>query len=386
MFTPGPKGLWSLPMRIIGGPGTAKSDMVTQVAIRAGLHVKVVLASLREPTDFLGMQFAGSDGQMLYSPPDWVAEVSQIPYSVVFFDEINTCAPATQAALLRIVLDRVVGDVKLPKTVRIVAAQNSVEDAAGGYDLAPSLANRFGTLSDWRAPDVDAWVAWLLGSGGDSDSLQGLKISDPVAEERRVMESWHAEYARAAGTVAAFVVRKPALIHQQPVASAPGASSSWPSRRTWAMATRAMAASKIHGLGDEETDRYVGSFVGTAAVVELRSFITKLDLPDPADLLDGRIQFKHSDTRMDVTMSVLSACSALVVPSDAPRRVERSRCLWEILREVMPKASDVAWPTVKLLCSRGVGLEKDGGVFDKNAEAVLTRYKPMLAAAGLLGS
>jgi len=382
LFTPGPRGLWGLPFRLVGEPGTAKSDIMVQVAANAGLHVKVLIASLREPADFLGLPVVRGDGTVGNAPPDWVSEVLEHPHSAVFFDEINTCPPAVQAVLLRIVLDRVVGEVRLPSTVRMIAAQNGVDDSAGGYDVSSSLANRFGTLCDWRAPDAEAWSAWLVGEGGFGAEPVGTV--DPVALQERVLERWHADYAWAAGHVSTFVQRKPSILHAKPEAGSPQASLAWPSRRTWAMATRALAASRAHGLTEEETDRYVGAFVGQAAVVELRSFIQNCDLPHPADFLDGLVEFRHDDSRMDRTMAVLASCSALVVPRDADRRVERAAVLWSFIRQVMAKAADVAFPTVKVLCKKGVGLERDGEVFNEDASAVLTRFQPMLAAAGLM--
>jgi len=371
-------------MRIVGDPGTAKTDIVSQVATRAGFGVKVVLASLRDPTDFLGLPVARGDGSMGYAPPDWVVEVARHPYTVVFFDEINTCSPATQAALLRVVLDRVVGDFALPPTVRILAAQNGVDDSAGGYDLAVPLANRFGTLADWKGPPVDEWTSWLVGAGTLSAEVRSA--SDPEAEQDRVSAAWHAEYARAAGTVGAFVSSKPSMLHARPPSGSPQASMPWPSRRTWSMATRALAASKIYSLTDNEADRYVGSFVGDAAVVELRSFTASLDLPNPADLLDGRVDFKPDNKRMDRTMAVLSSCAAVVVPKDATRRIERAAVLWSIVRRVALdcKMADVAWPTVRLICSKELGLERAGGKVNRDADAVLSRFHPLLEKAGML--
>src|SRR5205823_11964182 len=61
---------------------------------------------------------------------------------------ISTAPPAVQAAMLRIVLERVVGDLELPPGVRVVAAANPPEQAADGWDLAPPLANRLVHL-DW---------------------------------------------------------------------------------------------------------------------------------------------------------------------------------------------------------------------------------------------
>lgn len=378
LFTPGPRGLWGQPIRIVGSPGTAKTDIVTQVAAQAGLHVVVVLASLRDPTDFLGLPVV-RDGQVSYAPPDWVHEVSAHPSSAVFFDEINTCSPATQAALLRVVLDRIVGNFKLPPTVRILAAQNGVDEAAGGYDLAMPLANRFGTLVDWGGPDVEEWSAWLVGSG--SQGTVSRAVADVEAEQSRVMKAWPVEYARASGIVSTFVRRKPSLLHSQPAAGSPQASLPWPSRRTWAMATRALAASRIHSLSEAETDRYVGSFVGLTAVVELRSFLTNLDLPDPAELLDGVVSFSYNKNRLDRTMAVLSACAGLVIPTEAVKRVARATALWKIVRKVMDQAADITWPTVKLVCAKEVGLVLPN---NKDVDAVLTRFHPMLNEAGLL--
>lgn len=368
-------------MRIVGGPGTAKTDIITQVATEAGLHVVVVLASLRDPTDFLGMPVV-RDGRVAYAPPDWVLEVSEHPNAVVFFDEINTCSPATQAALLRVVLDRVVGNFRLPLTVRILAAQNGVDEAAGGYDLAMPLANRFGTLVDWGGPGIEDWSAWLVGASM-AESADGKK-GDPEAEQVRVLSEWPVEYATATGVVSAFIRGKPSLLHAQPQAASPQASLPWPSRRTWVMATRALAASRIHGLSEGESDRYVGSFVGQAAMVELRSFITNLDLPDPADLLDGHVSFKHNKIRLDRTMAVLAACTGTVLPKEAARRGDRMTALWKIIREVMKDAPDVVWPTVKLVCSRGAGLVSGGASINRDADAVLTRFQPMLKEVNLL--
>lgn len=381
LFTPGPRHVWGLPIRIIGGPGTAKSDLVTQVASAAGLHVQVVIASLRDPTDFLGLPVPGKNGSVKYAPPDWALQAAELGNSVVFLDEISTCAPAVQAALLRVVLDRVVGDFALPPTVRIVAAQNSVEDSAGGYDLAMPLANRFATLADWQAPDAKAWASWLL-SAGNGDETE--TTTSPQAEQERVMQRWPLEYAKASGVISTFINRNPSLLHAQPQAGSPQASLPWPSRRTWAMATRAMAAAAIHALTEAETDRYVGALVGNAAVTELRSFLANLDLPDPADLLDGKAKFTHDRDRMDRTMAVFSSCAALVAPKSAEARNTRGAALWALLNDHMALAADIVWPAVRALCNRETLLIRIDGKMCKDAEAVLARLKPLFKAAGLL--
>ncbi|MCE5271950.1 AAA family ATPase [bacterium] len=381
LFTPGPRHVWGMPIRLIGGPGTAKSDLVTQTCLAAGLPVEVVIASLRDPTDFLGLPVPGPDGQVTYATPDWAVAAAKAKNAVVFLDEISCTAPATQAALLRVVLDRVVGGFQLPSGVRIVAAQNGVDEAAGGYDLAMPLANRFGTLADWQAPNAQAWGSWLLGAGNGGEVEATL---DPEEEQKRVMALWPNAYAKAAGCISAFIAARPGLLHAQPAAGSPQASLPWPSRRTWAMATRALAASEIHHLDEAETDRYVGSFVGMTAMVELRSWLANLDLPDPAALLDGKVTFSHNRDRCDRTIAILSACAAMVAPKTAEKREPRAAAMWALLAQHMDQP-DVCYTAVQALCNRETLLVRIGGKVNQDAERVLERFNPVLRAAGIVG-
>ena len=101
------------------------------------------------------------------------------------------------------------------------------------------------------------------------------------------------------------------------------------------MATRALAASEIHHLDESESDRYVGSFVGPAAIRELRSWMVNVDLPDPAELLDGKIEWQHDPDRLDRTMVVCSSCAALVAPHSAEKRMPRAEAAWKLIHKGM---------------------------------------------------
>jgi MoxR-like ATPase len=106
-----------------------------------GWPVEVVIGSIREPSDFAGLPVVG-DGMVRMAPPDWASRLTAVPHGLLFLDELTTAPPAVQAAMLRVVLERVVGDLRLPDGVRVVAAANPPDEAADGWDLAPPLANR----------------------------------------------------------------------------------------------------------------------------------------------------------------------------------------------------------------------------------------------------
>jgi len=348
VMTPGEGGRWGLPILIEGEPGTGKTSRIrSEVAEPSALHLETLIASIREPADFLG--FPIPDGESIrYAVAKWAQEVVERGEGLVFLDELNTAPPAVQAALLRVVLDGVVGDTELPKRVRFIAAQNSTEDAAGGWDLAPPLANRFGHLK-WDAPTVDEWSDWITSSMDPSD--WGCVSSEE--QEQEVMAQWPDAWARATGVVTGFMRRRPELMHKMPAADDPARGKAWPSARSWANATRAFASSIVHGLDSDSRDSFVGAFVGMDASYELIAWMAEADLPDPVDLLEGRVSFKHDPYRLDKTTAVLNACIGFVAPEDAENREKRSEVMWELLAEIVDEAADlVLGPAQKLAQAR----------------------------------
>ncbi len=142
----------NVPVLLWGAPGTGKTTVVRQLAEEAGLPCETVIASIREPSDFAGLPVVAHDEgggiHVDFAPPSWARRLAQTGRGLIFFDEISTAPPAVQAALLRVVLERTVGDLVLPPAVAVVAAANPPEQAASGWDLSAPLANRFCHL-DW---------------------------------------------------------------------------------------------------------------------------------------------------------------------------------------------------------------------------------------------
>lgn len=148
------------PVFLWGPPGVGKSDIVKQIGDEQGRDVVDVRLSLWEPTDIKGIPFYNStSNSMEWAPP---IELPTDPESnaILFLDELNSAAPATQAAAFQLVLNRRVGSYVLPKGVSIVAAGNREADKGVTYRMPSPLANRFIHLE--IQTNFDDWQEWAV--------------------------------------------------------------------------------------------------------------------------------------------------------------------------------------------------------------------------------
>ena len=146
------------PLFMWGPPGIGKSDIVHQIGLEQDRPVIDVRLSLWEPTDIKGIPYYNSDLKtMTWAPP---AELPSDPDSnaILFLDELNSAAPATQAAAYQLILNRKVGTYYLPKNVSIIAAGNRETDKGVTYRMPAPLSNRFVHLE--LRTDFDDWLAW----------------------------------------------------------------------------------------------------------------------------------------------------------------------------------------------------------------------------------
>src|SRR5262249_13065161 len=114
-----------VPVLLLSDPGTGKSSMVRSLASARGVPCETVLGSIREPADVAGLPVvpATGDGVVLV-PPAWARRLRDAGAGYLFLDELTTCPPAVQAAMLGVALDRTVGDLTLPGDVVIIACAN----------------------------------------------------------------------------------------------------------------------------------------------------------------------------------------------------------------------------------------------------------------------
>jgi hypothetical protein len=117
-----------------------------------------------DPTDIRGIPFYNKElGKMDWAPPIDLPDeemAKQYPLIVLFLDEMNSAAPAVQAAAYQLVLNRRVGKYRLPDNVVMVAAGNRESDKGVTYRMPTPLSNRFVHLE--MKVDFPSWQEWAV--------------------------------------------------------------------------------------------------------------------------------------------------------------------------------------------------------------------------------
>jgi MoxR-like ATPase len=318
------------PVVLWGSPGTGKTSVVRALAEALGWPVEVVIGSIREPADFAGLPVV-HDGEVRMAPPAWARRLADAGLGVLFLDELTTAPPAVQAAMLRIVLERVVGDLALPNGIRVVAAANPPEQAADGWDLAPPLANRLVHL-DWP---VDAKAV-----------ASGLAVGfpSPLTTAPRPVEPARLLTARA--QVAAFLTVRPTLVLQVPKIAAL-AGRGWPSPRSWETAATLLAAAETMAVSDDVRSCLLTGAVGEGAGIEFLSWLANADLPDPEQVLADPDSFELPE-RSDRAFAVLTAVAAVAIGHGD---TESWAAAWRVVAKAAKTAPDVATLVAQTLAS-----------------------------------
>jgi hypothetical protein len=167
------------PIFLWGPPGIGKSDIVHQIGEMVNAHVIDVRLSLWEPTDIKGIPyFDSNESKMVWAPPSELPDAemaSQYENIILFLDEMNSAAPAVQAAAYQLILNRKVGTYTLPDNVMIVAAGNREADKGVTYRMPAPLANRFVHLE--MAVNFDDWFQWAADNKIHKDVLGYLTFA-----------------------------------------------------------------------------------------------------------------------------------------------------------------------------------------------------------------
>jgi hypothetical protein len=231
------------PLYIWGPPGIGKSDVVREAARALGRELVDIRALLLDPVDLRGLPRIDGEGRTSWSPPDFLPESGR---GILFLDELNAAPPLVQAACYQLVLDRRIGDYRLPEGWSVVAAGNRETDRSVTHRMPSALANRF-THVDFEVR-LEDWVDWALKEG--------------MAPE-----------------VIAFLRFRPRLLHDFD----PGRNEkAFPTPRSWAFVSRILDATD----DGEILKPLVAGTVGAGAAAEFSGFLEVCrELPSAESLL-----------------------------------------------------------------------------------------------------
>lgn len=366
----------ALPPLFWGQPGIGKSQRITHLARRLSWGLETVIASIRDQTDFAGLPIPSNGNGVAMEPPSWAHRARKAAddgkHVLVFLDEVSCAPPAVQAALLRPVLEGFVGDLELPRRfVHWVAAANPPEEAAGGWDLAPPLANRWTHLT-WPAPSAESWADWLCGTGEE----------DPVPHLD--LEAFERARHSANALVSAFVRRKPGCLAELTSKLTGRFPLAFATPRSWDSAARLLATCRVFSDLDSVLPLVAGN-IGEPVAIEFAAFARENDLPDPEDLLAKPESWKPDARRPDQAFAVVTAVATCAVAKDANAKrskkevLERWCAAWRVIDRGMALGKDTVILGAKTLAQRDN--RPDGGAKRPEVEKVVSQLKDVIQMA-----
>lgn len=180
------------PVMIHGSPGVGKSDVVRQIAKQRNIEMIDLRLSQLDPVDLRGVPSVDTKKHVTtWNAPDFLPTSGE---GILFLDEINSAAQATQAAAYQLVLDRKLGDYVVPPGWAIVAAGNRTTDRAIVNQMSTALKNRFTHLN--YEVNNDDWCEWALRSSIEVAVLGFIRFRPMMLNEFEQRNSSKEEISR----------------------------------------------------------------------------------------------------------------------------------------------------------------------------------------------
>lgn len=237
------------PVMVWGAPGVGKSACAVQVAKATGREYVDIRALLIDPVDLRGIPWRDTEtGQTRWAPPEFLPREKSDARFLINLEELPSAPSMVQAALYQLVLDRRVGEYKLPDGAAVIACGNRVTDRGVVHNMPTPLASRFVHLE--VKTDAQVWCDWAAQNG--------------VAPE-----------------VIFFIQMRPELLHQFDPQSK---EKAFPCPRTWEFVSGMLDT----GLPAQVQRSLVRGAVGEGAAVEFTAFLTIWrELPHPKVIIES---------------------------------------------------------------------------------------------------
>jgi hypothetical protein len=229
----------NIPVYLHSAPGMGKSDIMRQLAAEDDSGFIDIRVGTMLPEDLTGIPVPDLEKRIAVwlRAAFWPEVKRDGKRGIIAFDELSDAPRNLQSCIYRVVLDRQIGDYKLPDEWWPIAAGNRREDRAAAQSISTALANRFAHFHI-RA-DYDCWKFWANQNG-----------IDPL--------------------LVGFLGYRQNLLH-----SMEGADLlAFPTPRSWSQ------VSKVFDLAPGMRFKAVTSLVGEGAASEVEAFFKIVNLPD----------------------------------------------------------------------------------------------------------
>lgn len=250
-----------LAIMVWGAPGVGKSAAIKQVAEELGIGLIDLRLSLLNPIDLRGLPAINNkEHKAIWLEPEFLPNNTHAPEGILFLDEINLAPQSVMSAGYQLILDRKLGNYKLPDGWLIIAAGNRIDDNAAITRFPAPLANRF-IHFEIDNPDIEEWRKWA--------------IQNEIAEE-----------------IVSFLSKLPQHLYEKPKTG----EKEWKSPRSWSF------ASDLFKIGEK-----IDSAVGKAVAGEFYGFLSVYEnMPDIEKILTGK------ETKVPEKLDVLWALSMAI--------------------------------------------------------------------------
>ena len=278
------------PVMLWGPPGVGKSQMVAQIGARHGVPVIDIRLSQMEPSDLRGIPVRTGEHVEWATPAILPDAERHAPQGILFLDEITSAPPSVSAAAYQLILDRRLGEYKVPDGWAIFAAGNRQGDRGVTYTMPAPLANRFSHFE--VETNLDDWVAWAYANNIDERVIGFLRF-------------------------------RPELLFDFDPAHNPVA---FPSPRSWEFAHRG-----LQKFADQPAllQGTLQACVGPAAGIELHAFVNSLDqMPD----LDGITEGSETAVPREIDLQYAVAAALVGRAIRAQGGPDANRVIGNILR------------------------------------------------------
>ena len=157
-----------------GTRGVGKSSIVRQVAEHHGVPLVDLRLTTIEPVDLRGAIFADDRlGRTVWFPPEFLPS-DDAPAGILFLDELTAADQRLQISAYSLILDRRVGQYRLPEGWQVVAAGNAAFHGAVTHEMGTALADRM--FHFHVQATIDAFLAHGLARGFAPEVLAYLRV------------------------------------------------------------------------------------------------------------------------------------------------------------------------------------------------------------------